>query len=941
MKKVIAWLLVLALTAAISIGATLAYLTDTDEDVNVMTLGKVKIDQLEYERINDETKDEDAKVQDFRDNKPLYPAITDTGFDYTPGDTYVNWEQIGKGGYKSLIWDPAKINNEVDKMVFVKNKGDYDAFVRSVFAFEAGNYKTLDEFQKKVHLNLNTTDYSWEWLETPVAIPNETGGTTTTNYFIATATYNKVLAPGALTEISLSQIALDKTATNEDVKAFGDTYQVLVKSQGIQADGFDRPDAALDAGFGEITADNIPWENDSPTRGVSLKKALHYYEGGATKITGSVANVIFGKTADYPEVVNGDSGTLVDVEQDVPARAYYVSNGSTYDVYVLSDSTIYAPANCYELFYNGEAMASLKSVVLSNLNTSRTTNMARMFRNCTALTSLDISGLNTGAVTDMSYMIYNCSALKTVNATGLNTGNVTTMANMFRNCSALTDVVGAKGWNVSKVTDMNSMFRKCTALTTVDLAGWNTASLTTMPYIFRDCSKLVSADLSGWNMSNVTNMESLFDTCGALTTVITTGWDTSKVENLSYAFYDCGKLTTLDVSGWNTGSMKNLDQTFFGCKKLATLDVSGWDTQNVDFLYATFYNCSSLTTLDVSNWNTAKVTNMNCLFAKCSSLAELDVSGWDVGNVAVFSQTFAFCPSLTALDVSNWDTSSATAMDLMFYTDYNLEYLDVSNWDVSKVTKFNHIFATDHQNAGDMKLKNVDVSKWNPVNAVNMGSMFYGCGQLESVDMSGWNMPKLENLTHAFADCHSLKEVKLTGWNTPALISVDAMFNHCMALESIDVSDLDTATVREFSQMFEACTSLKEIIGMNKWDTSSGRTFTEMFNATNSLKVLDLSAWNTGSAYDNYKTYAGDSYPAFTITFTGMTSLEKLIIGENVSFRGNGTISEANQMSLPAPAAKAGFTAKWRNVETGELYDASEIPEKTAATYEAYYIANP
>ena len=84
MKKIIAWLLVLALTAAISIGATLAYLTDTDEDVNVMTLGNVKIDQLEYERIDDETANADAEVQEFHDNKPLYPAVTDKDFDYAP-----------------------------------------------------------------------------------------------------------------------------------------------------------------------------------------------------------------------------------------------------------------------------------------------------------------------------------------------------------------------------------------------------------------------------------------------------------------------------------------------------------------------------------------------------------------------------------------------------------------------------------------------------------------------------------------------------------------------------------------------------------------------------------------------------------------------------------------------------------------------------------------
>ena len=140
MKKVIVWLLVLALTTAISIGATLAYLTDTDEDVNVMILGNVKIDQLEYERVNDETANENAEVQEFHDNKPLYPAVTENGFDYTPGNTVVDWDQIGKDGYTSEIWNPEKINNELDKMVFVKNKGSYEAYVRTLFAFEAGNY---------------------------------------------------------------------------------------------------------------------------------------------------------------------------------------------------------------------------------------------------------------------------------------------------------------------------------------------------------------------------------------------------------------------------------------------------------------------------------------------------------------------------------------------------------------------------------------------------------------------------------------------------------------------------------------------------------------------------------------------------------------------------------------------------------------------------------
>ena len=258
MKKIVAWLLVLALTAAVSIGATLAYLSDTDEDVNVMTIGKVKIDQLEYERVDTETKDAAAEVQKFHDNKPLFPAVTDENqFNWETNEGTVDWTQIGKDGYTSGIWNPDEINNELDKMVFVKNKGDYDAYVRSVFAFEANGY-TVEQFKELFHLNINETDWTWDWVMTPVAIPNAEG-TATTNYIVATATYNKVLKPGEITEISLSQIALDSSATNEDIEGFGDTYQILVMSQGIQSDGFEDAGMALDEGFGSVSSTSIPW----------------------------------------------------------------------------------------------------------------------------------------------------------------------------------------------------------------------------------------------------------------------------------------------------------------------------------------------------------------------------------------------------------------------------------------------------------------------------------------------------------------------------------------------------------------------------------------------------------------------------------------------------------------------------------------------------------
>jgi hypothetical protein len=72
-KKIIAGAAAVALTATVSIGATLAYLMDTDEDVNVMTLGDVYIDQIEQERVDD--KENQDQLVDFEQNQPLLPAV--------------------------------------------------------------------------------------------------------------------------------------------------------------------------------------------------------------------------------------------------------------------------------------------------------------------------------------------------------------------------------------------------------------------------------------------------------------------------------------------------------------------------------------------------------------------------------------------------------------------------------------------------------------------------------------------------------------------------------------------------------------------------------------------------------------------------------------------------------------------------------------------------
>jgi len=68
MKKILAMVLSLALVATMAITGSIAYLQDTDEAVNVMTLGNVEIDQIEQEWNEDYT-----ALQDFTQKSPCIP----------------------------------------------------------------------------------------------------------------------------------------------------------------------------------------------------------------------------------------------------------------------------------------------------------------------------------------------------------------------------------------------------------------------------------------------------------------------------------------------------------------------------------------------------------------------------------------------------------------------------------------------------------------------------------------------------------------------------------------------------------------------------------------------------------------------------------------------------------------------------------------------------
>lgn len=283
--------LVLAMT--MSLGGTLAYLSDTDADVNTMVLGNVTITQNEHQRAKNadgtyktETIDgvKSYVLEVYENDKPLLPT-TEINADGTPNNygagpedpTTVRMTQVGS--YGGMFVFTSKLAQ--DKFVTVTNTGKTDAYVRTYVAFEIGSTDG-SLIRHSYHKNWDRTDFDETKAEdTPLYVTINNNNYMVYEYVYLGASDGSrhvkgVLPAGDTTYPSLSQVYLKAVANNDDmVKLDGnknDKLDILVLSQAIQADGFVDAATALKAGFGEANVANVQawfegWEDWSAETG--------------------------------------------------------------------------------------------------------------------------------------------------------------------------------------------------------------------------------------------------------------------------------------------------------------------------------------------------------------------------------------------------------------------------------------------------------------------------------------------------------------------------------------------------------------------------------------------------------------------------------------------------------------------------------------------------
>ena len=263
-KKITAIFLCVALVAIAVVGASLAYFTDTDNETNTFTVGSVKIDLIEKQRVEKDG-EKTTTLEDFEQGKKLYPIVGSA-----------------QGEKDALGMPTAK--NYVDKMVTIENTGSEKAYIRAYFAIPSAlddGYETFNAGQNVLHFNFgnkvvdgvisSTEGVEWIWMHGDKWNYFETT-IDGIKYNVYYADYYQAVDAGATTEQLVQGVYLDKSFDIKDdgAYAFGakltlddgwdwNKVSCPVFAIACQAEGFDNAADAITAAF---DAKYNPWGGD-------------------------------------------------------------------------------------------------------------------------------------------------------------------------------------------------------------------------------------------------------------------------------------------------------------------------------------------------------------------------------------------------------------------------------------------------------------------------------------------------------------------------------------------------------------------------------------------------------------------------------------------------------------------------------------------------------
>lgn len=558
----------------------------------------------------------------------------------------------------------------------VQNTINENTYTRTGYAFDSWNTEpdgSGTKYNDKEDITNvfvdNTTLYA-QWAVTPyTVIFNKNGGTGSMD--------NQEIAYG-------QQVALSKnTYTREHYKFLG--WNTQEDGQGTH---FDDEELVKNLDIdGEVNL-YAEWKEYSSTldNGVNINTIIKSINSNVVEIKE------FNGIPDFDEITNEQIISL---------------DTSNYPTYMWNDNdTIYYWSEAEEIYMNSssssmfEGLSNLKSVYLSELNTSKVISMGSLFLNDINLENVEITGWDTSNVEIMNNMFQRCIKLETLDFSNLDTSKVSNFRNMFKETSFVS--FDLNDLDISSGTYFNGMLSGMDKLTTLEATGVDLSNVSQFNILFDsgaytmylgETKNIININLDGAILP--ANMSNAFSKFTDIESISMKNADTSSVTNMSNMFSDCSKLVSIDTTGWNTSNVRDMSGMFNGAKSLDNTDfiniIDDLNTSNVTNMNRMFQSCRGVTALDLSSFDTKKVTNMGYMFAGNINLENLNVSSFNTSIVTNMERMFWDCSSLTSLDVTGFDTINVTTMSYMF-TRLSVPSLDLSSFNTSSVTNMSGMF---------------------------------------------------------------------------------------------------------------------------------------------------------------------------------------------------------------------------------------------------------